>query len=388
MSDGWTERLGWAWDLISYDPARREAAHRILDEARVAYSDALARYNGAWGRPEARARTDELRTAMSHLLPEALWASPPPPDLGVWPGTPYMLLYLQWEQRFVGEWTWHAKYWSAKTSILRDLAHQVQRLDQRHLAELSDLVLQVVARPQRVGDEWYARLAQVLSRQPLYEQLLALAESEDPGIRERAGYLLLVLDGAFPGRPSLRQWQRYLREHHGRDRHVRVRGSTGVPWFERDDEVLVRCPRCDGLASVRRDPNAPPADGRTWRAWCTECDYADVRVTRQARCAGPATELIFGYPLWLQAECHGGHLFCVDNLEKLERFDRYLRARVDLRSGAQYGTVPAQTYLSSWMMQTSRRSELLAVIGSLRDSVRERSGRFNTQSGMPHEAPG
>jgi len=42
----------------------------------------LARYNAVWGRPEAEPRAQEWRQAMTRLLPDALWASPPPIDLG------------------------------------------------------------------------------------------------------------------------------------------------------------------------------------------------------------------------------------------------------------------------------------------------------------------
>jgi hypothetical protein len=129
-ADDWAERVGWTWDLISDDPGRREEAHRILDQARMAYSEALGRYNAVWNQPGNEGPRAEWNAAGRRLLPEALWMC--------WPGTPYKLLYLRWEQLFPNEWTWHVKSWSVKTSVLRDFTRRVHQLPDRYLRDLSD----------------------------------------------------------------------------------------------------------------------------------------------------------------------------------------------------------------------------------------------------------
>jgi hypothetical protein len=373
VRDDWDERLGWTWDLLSEDPARREHAHRILDQARLVHSEALQRYNAVWLQPGSDRLFAEYRQTMSGMLPHALWEDQPSRDeMPTWPGLPYLLLYLRWEVFFPNEWTWHAKGWGAKTGILRELTRVADRLPDRHLRLLSDLIVRVVARPQRLGDEWYARLARVLPRHLLQARLTDLAADPDPVTRRRAGYLLLLLDDILSGKPTFAQWQRYLRERHGGGEHIRVRANAVPAWYERVDTILIRCPQCAAMGTVRRDPDVPRADGSTWHAGCGSCTFTNSRTTRWANGRGhpdEASEAVFGYPLWLQARCRDGNLLSADHLEQLDRIERYLLARVDLRGGGAYGIVPGQTHLPEWMKPATRRAEVLDAIGRLRETV-------------------
>ena len=228
-------------------------------------------------------------------------------------------------------------------------------------------------RPQRLGDEWYARLARRLPSEPLCRDLRDLLTSENAAARERAGYLLCLLEDPQLPQPNFLRWQRYLRERHGRGEHTRVRGNTTPAWYARRDVIVVRCPECASPATVRRDEHAPTGGGSQWNAACAGCGYSEHRTTRwpnARRDDGEAHDDIFGHALWLQTRCCGDNLLSADNLDELERIDRYLRARVRLRSGGVgYGPVPAGTRLPYWMMTAANQPELLTVIAHRRSTA-------------------
>ncbi|MEV4135651.1 hypothetical protein AB0J72_26180 [Dactylosporangium sp. NPDC049742] len=374
MREGWDERLGWALGLISDDPSCRERAHLMLEQVRLDRYEAWRRSNAVRNEPGNEALHEQHRQTRLRLLPDAIWASwRPDEDLRSWPGLPYMLLYLQWEARFPNEWTWHAKEWSSKTSMLRLLTRRAGEIPDRYVGLLADLVVQAASRPQRLGDEWYAKLARVLPREPLSGQLQGLLAAGDAVVRERAGYLLWLLDDPRRPQPKFSQWQRYLREQHGRGEHTRVRGRRTPAWFQYQHVVLVRCPHCVAQATVSPDEHEGLATDATWHAACAACGYSEHRsgwtaIRRPA--GGEAYGPIFGHPLWLQARCCGDNLLKADNLEDLDRMDRYLRARVRLGTdGTGYGPVPGETSLPDWMMTRDNQAELLTVIAHLRSTV-------------------
>ncbi|MEU6553065.1 hypothetical protein ABZ915_22685 [Streptomyces sp. NPDC046915] len=215
--DGWTERLGWAYGLISPRPAERSAALDRLDRAREEAGAALARYHETWRRPTvlllltARGRAAAERAydeAASRCLPEALWKGHRHDgDLGTWPGLPYALLFLEWEARYPQEWTEHAKAWGTKQSLIRELAKIGH--DPRVRAKLIDLLDVIVQRPYRCKDREYVRVARAVDGDELRTRLTRARDSEQPWARLHAGYVLRLLD--HPEIPNTRQvWTTWL----------------------------------------------------------------------------------------------------------------------------------------------------------------------------------
>lgn len=76
---------------------------------------------------------------------------------------PYGLLFLQWEQRYPGEWRqvgWPLSPWSAKEAVLRAFCAGGPSPLTR--APLEALLVAAVRRPQRCQDRWYWELARRL----------------------------------------------------------------------------------------------------------------------------------------------------------------------------------------------------------------------------------
>lgn len=355
MADDWDERFGWAWDLISEDPARRDGAHLRLDELRMTRASAATRQ-----------RHEE---ASRRLLPDGLWIGSRPGLARLPRAVRYRLLYLDWEVRFPHEWAWHAKSWSTKTSLLRTFHQHVDELPGWVRTVLTDLILVVVARPHRLGDERYARLARVLADDPLRDRLRELGEHADEGVRLRAGYLTWVIGRRILPEPKPSQWREYLR----------TLGLVAEP-AERFPEILsqvdqgqvptlVCCPRCAGPAQT-----SCPAPGPTrpvWRVTCSRCQYSAARRPEfklgNRWDGSPVHDPVFRLPLWLQQPCAGRRLWAYGT-GHLDAIEQHLRARVRLADGGAY--LPAyQVDLPDWMMPLDRREELLAGIAALRATI-------------------
>ncbi|MEU7820710.1 hypothetical protein [Catellatospora sp. NPDC049133] len=355
MADDLDERFGWAWDLISADPARRDAAHLRLDGLRMARATAVTR--------------PEYEDASRRLLPDGLWTE-------YWPGLArlpravrYRLLYLDWEMRFPHEWAWHAKSWGTKTSLLRTFHQHVDELSGWIRTVLTDLVLLAVARPHRLGDERYARLARVLADDPLRDRLRELGEHADEGVRLRAGYLTWVVGTRGLPEPKPSQWREYLT----RQGLTEQPAERSLPLLSEIDAgrvpILVRCPRCAGPAEV-----ACPAPGPARPAWRVTCSHCPHTATRRPEFkqgnrwdGSDVYDPVFRLPLWLQQPCAGRRLWAYGT-GHLEAIEQHLRARVRLADGGAY--LPAyQVELPDWMMPLERRDELLAGIAALRATV-------------------
>ncbi|MFF4400498.1 hypothetical protein [Streptomyces sp. NPDC001480] len=222
--DGWTERLGWAYGLISPSPAERSAALDRLAHARAVTDAARARVNDAWrhspmwllltarGRAAAQRSYDE---AASRCLPEALWnGHGHVGDLGTWPGLPFALLFLEWEARFPQVWTAHAKAWGTKESLIRDMAKIGHHPEPR--ARLVDLLDVIVRRPYRCKDREYVRVARAVDGDELRTRLTGARGSEQPWARLHAGYVLWLLD--HPEIPNTRHvWTTWLARERERE---------------------------------------------------------------------------------------------------------------------------------------------------------------------------
>ncbi|WP_030240528.1 hypothetical protein [Streptomyces sp. NRRL S-350] len=216
---GWDERLGWAFGLISDNPAARAAALERLAEAQGKVADALGRFNEVWlltrplgvdgqyGAPALRRACQKYQQAQRGSLPDGVWGRPLSGDVAKWPGLPYALLFLEWEARYPQEWTRHAKSWGTKQSLIRDLARAQQ--DEAVKEKLTDLVEIVVRRAYRCKDREYVRVARAVDSADLRGRLGRAVDSDSPWARCQAGYVLRLLE--HPDLPNTRHvWRDWV----------------------------------------------------------------------------------------------------------------------------------------------------------------------------------
>ncbi|BCL21666.1 hypothetical protein ACPCBX_24450 [Streptomyces tuirus] len=143
------------------------------------------------------------------------------------------------------------------------------------------------------------------------------------------------------------------------------------------DHVLVRCPKCAGIAHVA--PVAPTADGSApsvfarRRLVCRACGLSRDAAGGGFRLfggRGEATDPYFGLPLWLQAETRHGWLWAYnpEHLELLRQFVRApLRERTPWDARVKKMTVVAR--LPSWIKSAKNRGEVLRAIDRIRSTL-------------------
>ncbi|MFE0149927.1 hypothetical protein ACFWY5_22440 [Nonomuraea sp. NPDC059007] len=122
-----------------------------------------------------------------------------------------------------------------------------------------------------------------------------------------------------------------------RDRRERKYGYDFI------DEVLVRCPRCDGCAVVLAHPgitkdSETAAYGRRLR--CRECGYVKDEAFGFALVGGPV-DPFFQRPVWLQASCCG-HVLWAYNIRHLDLLEAFVAAKLRER-GDRVARAPAVT---------------------------------------------
>ncbi|MET7738524.1 hypothetical protein ABZT02_45865 [Streptomyces sp. NPDC005402] len=209
-ADVWHERLGWAFGLTASDPAERAAALVRLADAERNTQEALDRLNKAWRRWYSlgwRAAHRNYLEALRYSLPGGLWDRPTGPDIGTWPGLPYVLCFLEWEARSPQEWTRFAKSWGMKESLIRDVAAACH--DETVRGKLVELIETVVQRPYRCKDREYVRVARAVDSEDLRRRLEKAARSDNPWAQRHAGYVLWLLDR--PEVPNTRHvWRTWL----------------------------------------------------------------------------------------------------------------------------------------------------------------------------------
>lgn len=197
----------------------RRAALGRLAEAQRKVENALARSNELWLLTRSLGRDEQYREpaflqarhryqqAQRCSLPDGVWGGPVDGDLALWPGLPYVLLFLEWEARYPLEWTRHAKAWGTKQSLIRAVARA--RHDEAVKAKLTDLVDVVVRRAYRCKDREYVRVARAVDGPGLRGRLDRAAESDSPWARCHAGYVLWLLDR--PDLPNTRRvWRTWV----------------------------------------------------------------------------------------------------------------------------------------------------------------------------------
>ncbi|MEW9555880.1 hypothetical protein [Nonomuraea sp. NPDC050783] len=154
-----------------------------------------------------------------------------------------------------------------------------------------------------------------------------------------------------------------------RDRRERKYGYDFI------DEVLVRCPRCDGCAVVLARPGSPE-DGEAApgvmdphrRLHCPGCGYCKDEQAGPAVVGGPV-DPFFRRPVWLQASCRG-HVLWAYNARHLDLLETYvaakLRERGRLAAGAPASLVER---LPTWLKAARNRAEVLRTIERLRSAL-------------------
>jgi hypothetical protein len=157
-------------------------------------------------------------------------------------------------------------------------------------------------------------------------------------------------------------------------------------------EILVRCPRCDGRAVVVVHPDhraghryAVSCLMAPHRLSCPGCGHTDDWSPRPARrgdgdvyFAGGAPLAVphltgpddpyFGLPLWLQRRCCGGRALWAYNAAHLELLERYVAARLRERN-PHTGSGSLVERLPAWIKAADNREEVLTAIRALREQV-------------------
>jgi hypothetical protein len=143
------------------------------------------------------------------------------------------------------------------------------------------------------------------------------------------------------------------------------------------DEILVRCPACQGRAVVLAAPDTAgeaPATRLRRRLSCLGCAHGDTWTAPRRGNAWLLPDLsgpddpYFGRPLWLQATCCGGHVLWAYNAAHLDLVEAYLAARLRER-GSYIGSMSLVERLPRWMTLAKNRAEVLRTLRSMRASL-------------------
>jgi hypothetical protein len=156
-----------------------------------------------------------------------------------------------------------------------------------------------------------------------------------------------------------------------------------------DAPILVVCPRCGGMAQAR-DVRSEPIQPGTTRSWfvavvrvsCTACGLSregrndhlgdgylrlrfgrdsqwrlDRRLRRHRR--WPRAE-VEDFPLFLRAECCGGHVLWARNAEHLDRLEAWVGSSVRSTYGWR---------LPRWIQEAKHRDEVLRHLAEMRAAL-------------------
>jgi hypothetical protein len=144
------------------------------------------------------------------------------------------------------------------------------------------------------------------------------------------------------------------------------------------DEVLVRCPRCEGLAHVAPVPAEQATGGPTRagasadrRLVCPGCalvrTWPPAGAKRTYTTGGPFDPW-FHEPLWLRAEVVGELLWAY-NLAHLTLLEDFVAATKRVRGDGGSLHHSVVTRLPSWVKEARHREPLLAALARMRASL-------------------
>jgi len=218
--------VGWAFDLVSPEAARRRAAldrHRATMEAS---NEAQQWINRVWAEagtpvPQGARLGAELdqalaakrdADALTFFAPLGEWWADWPIDAVKHARyAAYAVLFLEWEAKYPLEWreagSWSVSPWGTKESVLARFIRG--GVPDEVKQPVADLVVVAVAREYRCKDWMYAAVAHRVDGSELRSGLARLLGAGDPLVRLRAEFVLDLLDQR---RPRVRRttWKRWL----------------------------------------------------------------------------------------------------------------------------------------------------------------------------------
>ncbi|MEV8630727.1 hypothetical protein AB0395_03640 [Streptosporangium sp. NPDC051023] len=155
--------------------------------------------------------------------------------------------------------------------------------------------------------------------------------------------------------------------------------DPGTSWYGLlDDEILVRCPRCDGLAMVVLREGGP-GHGlfAPRRLLCPACglgrDWDGDRIGRYDAPEDP----YFRLPLWLSSSCCGGRTLWAYGRRHLDLLEDYVAARHrerpfpsgDPGTPASAGARSLVETLPAWIKSAKHRDEILRAVARMRATL-------------------
>ena len=150
------------------------------------------------------------------------------------------------------------------------------------------------------------------------------------------------------------------------------RQDDGVTIFHFADHFLVRCPKCDAQANVRKTDSKPWLP-RNARFTCSKCPLVEDGSLMGWSDRDPV-DWVFHYPLWLQANCRGNVLWAY-NPAHLDFLESYVTAkhRTGLRSKDGERRLRLNSTLASrmpaWIGSAKNRELVLKTITRLRQTI-------------------
>lgn len=140
-----------------------------------------------------------------------------------------------------------------------------------------------------------------------------------------------------------------------------------------EHDVLVVCPSCEGLATVRTGGEVFP---KKVTAVCASCGFnkpmeisthrLDERQQRgQVKIYGAPVDPFFHLPVWLQADFEGETLWAY-NHEHLDLLAAHIGAKLRERTGQPFKNRSIGARLPGWMTSAKNRKKTLKVIEKLR----------------------
>ncbi|MGC5009522.1 hypothetical protein ACLQ2R_02035 [Streptosporangium sp. DT93] len=152
--------------------------------------------------------------------------------------------------------------------------------------------------------------------------------------------------------------------------------DPGTSWYDLPaDEILVRCPRCDGRAAVRPLPGGESGLFAPRRLLCPACGYVRGWAGDRVGWYDEPADPYFRLPLWLSAPCCGHTLWAYGrrHLDLLEDHVAALRRERRLppaTGGGNHGRPRTLVEsLPGWITGARHREEVLRVLARLRATL-------------------
>lgn len=149
--------------------------------------------------------------------------------------------------------------------------------------------------------------------------------------------------------------------------------DNGKTIYSFHNEFLVRCPRCNSCAIVRRiEPDNTDVFAPR-RFSCVVCGATKDWSGREIESPWYSEPLddYFHYPLWLQTPCCGRTLWAY-NLRHLDFIEAFVKAKLREREpDEKYGWSNRSLFsrLPKWMQSRKNRQEIISAITKIRQSL-------------------